>query len=274
MSGLSYYRHSISRYTTETTGISMLQHGAYRLLRDAYIGTGKPLPVDRYELYRIAFALRPEEQAAVDEVVARFFQVDGNVLRHPECDAEIERVQAESARQAAKGRRSWHSRQVTAEAEQPAVDAGSITTAITAEDTVDITAAHATAEATVKPQQPNFQTAVQPKSCLKSRSRSKTTPPIVPPLIPDWIPRTAWNAYLAMRQRIRKPMTDHAIELAIGKLADLRNAGFEPQAVLDQSTFHSWQGLFPLRGDFATNRREQIEQQNHDLAERWANGGN
>jgi len=57
----------------------------------------------------------------------------------------------------------------------------------------------------------------------------------------------AWTGYQDMRKKIRKPMTDRAISLAIQTLDKLRADGNDPGAVLDQSTLNSWQGLFAVR---------------------------
>ena len=69
------------------------------------------------------------------------------------------------------------------------------------------------------------------------------------PPIPDWLPAEAWAEYLKMRRRIRKPMTEYAQRLAIAKLGRLREIGENIQAVLDQSTFRDWAGLFPVKPD-------------------------
>lgn len=66
--------------------------------------------------------------------------------------------------------------------------------------------------------------------------------------IPDFIPAEAWQGYVEMRVSIKKPLkTDRAINLAINTLTKLRDEGNDPGAVLDQSTLHSWIGLFALK---------------------------
>lgn len=65
--------------------------------------------------------------------------------------------------------------------------------------------------------------------------------------LPGWVPTEQWQAYCDMRQRIRKPMTDRAKVMAVAKLAEFRDAGHHPAAVLGQSIFNSWQGLFEPR---------------------------
>jgi len=68
-------------------------------------------------------------------------------------------------------------------------------------------------------------------------------------LIPTWIPKEEFEEYKKMRMKIKKPMTDRAVELAIKKLETLKSEGYDPQQVLEQSILNSWQGLFPLKDD-------------------------
>lgn len=75
--------------------------------------------------------------------------------------------------------------------------------------------------------------------------------------IPDWIPFDAWDGYIQMRKKIRKPMTDRAITLAINTLDKLRQQGQDVAAVLDQSTLNSWQGLFAVAERRAESRPSQ-----------------
>jgi len=84
-------------------------------------------------------------------------------------------------------------------------------------------------------------------SLSSSKLKPKTTPAASPPL-PDWLPADAWKGYCEMRVKMRRPMTDRATKLALMKLATLMAAGHNPTAVLEQSIFNSWQGLFVVRG--------------------------
>lgn len=58
----------------------------------------------------------------------------------------------------------------------------------------------------------------------------------------------AFNDFVAMRKKIKAPMTEKAIELAMKKLEDL-SGGDNDKAVeiLNQSIINSWKGLFPLK---------------------------
>ena len=71
--------------------------------------------------------------------------------------------------------------------------------------------------------------------------------------------------YVAMRKKLKKPMTDRAVELAKKKLNDL-SGGDNDKAIkiLEQSIMNSWQGLFELKGD-AVNKKTS------SIFDAWAN---
>jgi len=64
---------------------------------------------------------------------------------------------------------------------------------------------------------------------------------------PDWLPAEAWSEFKRHRRAIRKPMTALAEQKSISALAELRNAGMDPTAVIEQSIANGWTGLFPVK---------------------------
>lgn len=64
---------------------------------------------------------------------------------------------------------------------------------------------------------------------------------------PDWVPSEAWDGWVAMRKAKRTPNSLHALELAVKTLDGLRQSGFDPKDVLDQSTVRGWTGLFEVK---------------------------
>ena len=63
----------------------------------------------------------------------------------------------------------------------------------------------------------------------------------------------AFSDYVAMRKKLKKPMTDRAVELAIKKLNDLSNGDNDIAIkIIEQSIMNSWQGLFPLKEETKT----------------------
>lgn len=60
-----------------------------------------------------------------------------------------------------------------------------------------------------------------------------------------------------MRNKIKKPMTDHAKELLIEGLKQLSSEGEDIIACINQSILNSWQGVFPVKEGYknATNKK-------------------
>jgi hypothetical protein len=65
--------------------------------------------------------------------------------------------------------------------------------------------------------------------------------------IPDWVPVTPFEGYIAQRKKIRKPMSERAIELLVMKLEKLRATGEDIGACLDEATLKGWQTVYPLK---------------------------
>lgn len=61
--------------------------------------------------------------------------------------------------------------------------------------------------------------------------------------------REAVLEFIKMRKLIKKPMTPHALELALKNLDKLASDEGRQIAILEQSIANSWQGLFPLRNE-------------------------
>jgi hypothetical protein len=64
---------------------------------------------------------------------------------------------------------------------------------------------------------------------------------------PAWVPSDDWAAYVEMRIKIKKPMTERAKQLAVMTLDKLRQQGNDPALVLQQSVMRCYQGLFELK---------------------------
>lgn len=95
--------------------------------------------------------------------------------------------------------------------------------------------------------------------CIATRN-AKHLPPA------DWIPGEAWAGFVEMRKKIRKPLTDHAVGLLVNRLDKLRTDGYDPAAVLDQSTRNDWQDIYPLRGaNINGNGNRAQERQNETV---------
>ena len=83
---------------------------------------------------------------------------------------------------------------------------------------------------------------------LKPKPKQKVNGSAQAPfLLPDWIPQDQWDAWIEARKKSRKSPTPFAMRLAVSKLAELRDQGHHPAAVLAESAFHGWAGLFPVK---------------------------
>ncbi|MDL2293190.1 hypothetical protein LJC60_01005 [Ruminococcaceae bacterium OttesenSCG-928-D13] len=57
-----------------------------------------------------------------------------------------------------------------------------------------------------------------------------------------------WDAFVSMRRQTKKPLTSRAAAMALNKLEELAPGDISAQKkILDQSTYHCWQGLFALK---------------------------
>lgn len=101
----------------------------------------------------------------------------------------------------------------------------------------------------------------QPKRKAAAKKTAGTAPDL-----PAWLPLEAWEAFLAMRVKIKKPATEYAQKLLLKKLADFMGSGLNPAAILEQSITSGWQDLYApkdqqgvARGyDNATGRPVQV----------------
>lgn len=68
-------------------------------------------------------------------------------------------------------------------------------------------------------------------------------------LLVDFSPefQSAFMDYSEMRTKIKKPLTTRAAQMALSKLHELSKSEAEQIAIINQSVFHSWQGLFELK---------------------------
>lgn len=76
--------------------------------------------------------------------------------------------------------------------------------------------------------------------------------------LPDWVPMRDWADFVQMRKQMKKPMTERAIQLAIGKLDRLAKDGHDPAAVLQQSILNGWQDLYAPKARQAESREVRV----------------
>lgn len=99
----SYYPFYPGDYLRDTQDLSLTEHGAYHILLHHYY-CGEVLPLNKNKLYRICRAFEDHEKKAVDTVVTRFFNEngDGNLINR-RAEIEIEKRKAFIEEQRRKG---------------------------------------------------------------------------------------------------------------------------------------------------------------------------
>lgn len=105
-------------YERKTRHLSMVEHGAYRLLLDDYYSNARPLPANAKSLLRICKASGKAEASAVLSVVGQFFELRGDAYHHDRADEEIAeqaRISQERAKNGAKGAAKKHGKQLPAQ---------------------------------------------------------------------------------------------------------------------------------------------------------------
>ena len=121
-----YYQFYPGDYLRDTLGLSMVEDGAYRRLLDSYYSE-EYLPSDKEELYRIARAMNPSERTAVDKVVGKYFNVNGQLLIKERVERQIQARRAFIEGQSRKGKQSGEARKANRGSTrvQPGINPGS-----------------------------------------------------------------------------------------------------------------------------------------------------
>lgn len=99
-----WYAHNLADYDSKTAHLSMIKHGAYRLLIDHYYKVGGPLKANASDLLRVCRAVDEAERQAVVEVLAEFFVERDGFYHLARADEEITKRQAISEKRALAGR--------------------------------------------------------------------------------------------------------------------------------------------------------------------------
>jgi uncharacterized protein YdaU (DUF1376 family) len=207
-------------YQRDTGHLSLSQDGAYRRMMDHYYSTESPLPIEKPLLYRICGAMDKAEKESVDYVASKFFVAHDGKLYHQRIDEEISKASEKIANLKANGASGG-------------VESG--------KQRLTKIEANASANVEAKTNNTNTNTNTKPIGLEKH-----TAQPLA--VLPDWLPERIWDDWVAHRKSIRAKLTPRAAVLCIEKLAELRGAGNDPVAVIEQSIMSGkWTGLFPLK---------------------------
>jgi uncharacterized protein YdaU (DUF1376 family) len=105
---VNYYERHLGDYARDTGHLSLIEHGVYTLLLDAYYSREKPLPAEMKECCKLARAASKPERDAVAYVLREFFTESADGFRQARADAEIERFKEKQRKAAASANARWN----------------------------------------------------------------------------------------------------------------------------------------------------------------------
>ena len=65
--------------------------------------------------------------------------------------------------------------------------------------------------------------------------------------LPAWIEQEAWDAFVQMREQIRKPLTPRGAVRLLKRLQQIHDAGQDVNEALDQSSDMRWQDVYAVK---------------------------
>lgn len=109
MAALPYMQFYPADYLADTMHLTTEEHGAYLLLLMNYWQTGKPLMNDDRRLANIA-RVPNDRWTDVKRTLIEFFVLDGDVLKQPRMEADLEAIRQKQEQAAAAGKASAKAR--------------------------------------------------------------------------------------------------------------------------------------------------------------------
>lgn len=86
--------------------------------------------------------------------------------------------------------------------------------------------------------------------------------------LPEWIDVEAWDGFCEMRRAMKKiPFTERAQKMVLKSLYEIRAAGHDANAALDQSTVNGWRDVWAPKNKDIPIVRSQADETSKYLAE-------
>lgn len=243
MTGLPWYAHSIEDYERKTSHLTMLEHGAYRLMMDHYYKLAKPLPAKLEQVQRICRAFDEQEKLAVSAVLNEFFDLESDGWHNHRADLELARMAeiSEKRSNSAKNRGASN---------KPATS--DVANASANDPTNDGAIAGATEGAIA-----DTLNTIHISSLRSDIARSKKSKSSEPFVLPDWISPEVWAAFMEVRKKRRAANTPYALNLIVKDLAKWRELGHDPTEILNKSIKSSWSDVYEPKESANGNRSEK-----------------
>lgn len=72
-------------------------------------------------------------------------------------------------------------------------------------------------------------------------------------VLPDWVPVIEWNAFVDHRKKLKKPLTEYSMKLAIIKLKEIIDTGHKADDIINETILRGWQSFFAPKGNESHN---------------------
>ncbi|ARO88660.1 hypothetical protein EBAPG3_013260 [Nitrosospira lacus] len=94
-------------------------------------------------------------------------------------------------------------------------------------------------------------------SSSKYRSVNQAKKHNVKSHIPEWLPSYLWDAFKEHREKLKKPLTEHAEELTIRNLLSFKEKGFNPVTLLEEAIVKGWPTVYEPKNAIITQTKTQ-----------------
>lgn len=226
---VSFYRFFPGDYARDTRHLSMVEHGAYRLMLDCYYTTG-PLPGDPERVSRMVSALTDMERAAVVVILAEFFTLADGQYRQARCDDELVHQANKGVSSRASASRRWAcERNANAYAN---ADANAMRTGM-------------------RIGMPNVCEQVCQNDAIQNQNQKKKARWFCP----DGVEPDSWEDWLQVRGRKKAASTENAYKRVCAKLEEFRVAGQDVNAVVAKAAMSGWSDLYALPGSVVSTQQ-------------------
>ena len=204
---MHYYQFHIGDYISHTIHLSAEEDLAYRRLLDMYYDTEKPIPNN---IPLVSRRLRMDSDV-VESVLNEFFTLSEDGFKNLRADLEIREYHAFIDKQRNNGKLGGRPKK---------------------------TQGKPTANPSRTQKKPNQ----EPVTINHKPIKDGTSVPVF-----EGFPVDTWLAFIDMRKKLKKPMTEHAMDLMLSKLKKMKEAGQDVKAVLEQSITKSWSDVYELK---------------------------
>lgn len=203
---------------------------------------------------RIAQAYTQEEQAAVEKVLLEHFYIKDGAYHNDDFDAQIAECDEQLTNASNRGRSGakarWEKQKL--QAETSSVDAQAYAQALPEQCESESESDNIT----LSIDKDNINISSDGKACepadiassQKKKPKTSKKPKLDEPiLLPSWLPQDRWDAFVANRKAIKKPIGYEAQKIALRELTKLVDAGENAVERIEASILHNWQTFYPSK---------------------------